>query len=65
MEISALANNANDTVGIEALKKAQDVEQSQVSRVLEGMQEQTQQTQQMQQQVAQNTGLGMSLNIQA
>lgn len=62
MDISSLTNRANDTVGIEALKKAQSVEQNQVSKLLEGMQEQSKD---MQQQVAQSTGVGANIDLMA
>ncbi len=65
MEVSSLVNNANDSVGIEALKKAQDVQQNQATKMLQSLEEQTQQTQQIQQQVAQNSGLGGNLNVNA
>jgi hypothetical protein len=57
------------TTGISALKKSMEVDQNQVSKILEDsaqQQKQMQQTQmQNQQKVAQQTGIGMSLNITA
>ena len=71
MDISAMATNVNQnnaSTSVSALKKAMDVEQNSVSRVLDDslkQQQQMQVQQQQQQAVAQRTGIGMSLNITA
>ncbi len=56
MEIST-SQTQDTTVGVEALKKAIDVKEQQVLKVLEGA------TEQSQQMSAQKTGLGTQLNI--
>ncbi len=58
----------NTQNGVMALKKAMDVQQNQVSKILEDsamQQKQLQQQTQMQQQVAKQTGMGANLNLMA
>ena len=67
MDVSA-ATTQNTPNGIYALKKAMEVEQSSVSRILDDsaiQQQQLRQQQTQQQKVAQVTGLGMNLNVTA
>ena len=56
MEVSS-ANNAHAAIGVEVQKKAQDVQEQQVLKVLESANEQSQKV------TAQKTGLGNGLNI--
>jgi hypothetical protein len=75
MDVSAMANNVtqdNSTTSISAMKKAMDVEQNSVSKILQDSQQQMQQIQQQnqiqaqqQQQSAAKTGMGINLNIMA
>ena len=73
MDVSA-STTQNTPNGVYALKKAMDVEQQGVERMLQDQQQQTQKLQQQQQQqmqqqeqqvVAQKTGLGLGLDITA
>ncbi len=68
MSVSA-TTTPNTPNGIMALKKAMDVDQNSVSRILEDSAQQKKQMeqiqQQRQQQVAQQTGLGINLNVTA
>ena len=71
MDIAA-STTQNTPNGIYALKKAMDVEQNSVAKILndsamqqQQLQEQQKQQMQQQQQIAQMTGLGANLNITA
>lgn len=55
MDVSSSSNSS--AVGIEVQKKAQDVQEQQVLKILEGATEQSKQV------TAQKTGLGNSINI--
>ena len=57
MEVSASTNNS--AIGVEVQKKAQDVQERQVLKVLESANEQSQQV------TAQKTGVGSNLNLTA
>ncbi len=66
MDVSAMANNVNQNnaaTSVSALKKAMDVQQNSVSKILDDSLKQQQQMQQQQQAVAQKTGIGIGLNI--
>ncbi len=68
MNVSA-STTPNTPNGISALKKAMEVQENSVSKILEDSAQQQKQLEQMQQQrqqqVAVQTGLGMNLNITA
>ncbi len=62
MEISSSTNASNtsaSSVGVEAQKKAQDVQERQVLKILDSANEQSQQV------TAQKTGVGSNLNLSA
>jgi len=68
MDVSSMASNVNQnnaSTSVSALKKAMDVNQNSVSRILDDSMQQQQQLQQQQQAVAQKTGIGVGLNITA
>jgi len=71
MDISAMATNVNQNnsaTTLSALKKAMDVQQNSVSKILDDSMQQQQQMQQQQEQqqaIAQKTGIGIGLNITA
>ena len=56
MEVSSTHNNTS-AIGVEVQKKAQDVQEQQVLKVLESATEQSKQV------TAQKTGVGSNLNI--
>lgn len=68
MSVSATTTQ-NTPNGITALKKAMEIEQNSVTRILEDSAQQQKQLEQVQQQrerqVAQQTGLGINLNLTA
>ena len=57
MEVSASTNNS--AIGVEVQKKAQDVQERQVLKVLESANEQSKQV------TAQKTGVGSNINLTA
>ena len=59
MDVSSSSGTGSVGVQVEVMKKAQEVQEQQVLKVLEGVSEQSRQT------TAQKTGLGMNLNITA
>jgi hypothetical protein len=65
MEVSS--SNIASTIQTDTLKKSLDVQEREVSKILEANQKQMQEMQQQvnQQSVAQKTGLGMNLNLMA
>jgi IS5 family transposase len=71
MDVSAMANNVNpnnSSTSVSVMKKAMEVDQQAVNKVLEDSQQQLQKMQQdqvNQQAVAAKTGIGNSLNILA
>lgn len=58
MEVSSSTNTQSATQ-VEVLKKAMDVQEQSIKKVLEGVNEQTQQV------TAQKTGMGTNLNLTA
>ncbi|MDQ7044078.1 MAG: hypothetical protein Q9M40_12940 [Sulfurimonas sp.] len=56
------STTSGSSIGLEAQKKAQDVQGQQVLKILEST---IQQTEQMQKASSQKTGLGLNLNISA
>jgi len=57
MDVSSSSGTGSASVQIEALKKATEVQEQQVLKVLEGAQEQSRQV------TAQKTGVGKNINI--
>ena len=59
MDVSSSSGSASSSVQVEAMKKATEVQERQVLKILEGATEQSQKA------AAQKTGLGTNLNISA
>ena len=61
MDVSSTSTTASTGLQADVMKKAQDVQEQQVTKLLEGATEQSQK--QSQQVTAQKTGMGSSLNL--
>ena len=59
MEISSSSGTGSATIQVDVMKKAQDVQEQQVLKVLESASEQSKQT------TAQKTGIGSNINLTA
>ena len=57
MDVSSSSGSGSATIQVEAMKKATDVQEQQVLKVLEGANEQSKQV------TAQKTGMGNTVNI--
>ncbi|QFR49281.1 hypothetical protein FJR48_05880 [Sulfurimonas lithotrophica] len=60
MEVSSSTNAPAQTDGKDPMKKATEVQERQVLKILEGLEEQSKQTQQIN---AQKTGVGNNVNL--
>jgi len=59
MEVSSSSGTGSATIQVDVMKKAQDVQEQQVLKVLESATEQSKQT------TAQKTGIGSNINLTA
>jgi len=59
MEVSSSSGTGSATIQVDVMKKAQDVQEQQVLKVLESATEQSKQT------TAQKTGIGNNINLTA
>lgn len=62
---SAVSGTSSTSVSVEAMKKAMDVQENQVTRILEGATQQSQNVQQQQPDTSQKTGMGKDIDLKA